>query len=50
MTENGPAARGELDMFEYSTTTNYPDPDTAEWLCNNIPTDEIPAGSNWMAV
>jgi peptide/nickel transport system substrate-binding protein len=45
--ENGPAARGELDIFEYSTTANFPDPDTADWLCNNIPTDEVPAGSNW---
>ncbi len=45
--ENGPAARGDLDMFEYSTTTNFPDPDTADWLCNNIPSDENPAGSNW---
>ena len=45
--QNGPAARGELDMFEYSTTANFPDPDTADWLCNNIPTDQVPAGSNW---
>lgn len=45
--EGGPAARGELDMFEYSTTTNFPDPDTADWLCDNIPSDENPAGSNW---
>lgn len=45
--DNGPAARGDLDMFEYSTTTNFPDPDTADWLCNNIPSDENPAGSNW---
>lgn len=45
--KNGPAAHGDLDMFEYSTTTNFPDPDTAEWLCANIPTDESPSGSNW---
>lgn len=45
--KNGPAARGQLDMFEYSTVPNFPDPDTADWLCNNIPSDEIPAGSNW---
>jgi len=46
--QNGPVARGELDMFEYSTVTNYPDPDTAEWLCADIPTDEKPAGTNYM--
>lgn len=45
--QNGPAARGDLDMFEYSTTPNFPDPDTADWLCNNIPSDNEPSGSNW---
>jgi peptide/nickel transport system substrate-binding protein len=46
--EGGPAATGELDMFEYSGTPNYPDPDIAEWLCSEIPTDESPSGQNWM--
>jgi peptide/nickel transport system substrate-binding protein len=46
--QNGPAAHGDLDMFEYSSTANFPDPDISEWLCNNIPSDEVPAGSNWM--
>lgn len=45
--EGGPAARGELDIHEYSATPNFPDPDTADWLCNNIPSEENPAGSNW---
>jgi peptide/nickel transport system substrate-binding protein len=45
--QNGPAARGELDIHEYSTTPNFPDPDTADWLCDNIPSDEIPSGTNW---
>jgi peptide/nickel transport system substrate-binding protein len=45
--QNGPCARGDLDMFEYSTVAQFPDPDTAEWLCDNIPSDESPAGSNW---
>lgn len=45
--EGGPAARGELDIHEYSATANFPDPDSADWLCNNIPSDENPAGSNW---
>lgn len=48
--EGGPAAKGELDLMEYSTTANFPDPHTSEWLCSNIPTDETPDGSNWQAV
>jgi len=45
--EGGPAATGELDIFEYSTTPNFPDPDTQDWLCSEIPSDESPAGTNW---
>lgn len=48
--EGGPCATGELDMFEYSTVVNFPDPDTAEWFCDQIPSDETPDGTNWMAV
>ncbi len=48
--DGGPAATGELDIFEYSTTTNYPDPDLAEWLCSEIPSDDSPDGSNWSAI
>jgi peptide/nickel transport system substrate-binding protein len=48
--EGGPAAKGDLDMFEYSTTANFPDPDVSEWLCDQIPTDANPEGSNWQAV
>jgi peptide/nickel transport system substrate-binding protein len=48
--EGGPAATGELDMFQYSGTPNYPDPDIAEWLCSEIPSDESPSGLNWMYV
>jgi peptide/nickel transport system substrate-binding protein len=46
--EGGPAATGELDIFQYSGTPNFPDPDIAEWLCSEIPSDESPAGTNWM--
>lgn len=47
--QNGPAATGQYDMFEYSTvTSSFPDPDTAEWLCNEIPSNESPSGTNWM--
>jgi peptide/nickel transport system substrate-binding protein len=48
--EGGPAATGELDIFEYSTTTDYPDPHTSDYLCSEIPTDESPAGVNWAAL
>jgi len=48
--EGGPAAHGDLDMFEYSATPQFPDPDVADWLCNNIPSDENPSGSNWSAI
>lgn len=48
--EGGPCATGQYDIFEYSTVTNYPDPDTADWLCSEIPSDDNPAGVNWQAV
>jgi peptide/nickel transport system substrate-binding protein len=49
--DNGPAATGALDIFEYSTVVGgFPDPDTSEWLCDQIPTSEAPDGSNWQAV
>lgn len=48
LSEAGPAAAGELDIFEYSGSTSIPDPDTAEWLCSEIPSDDYPDGSNWM--
>lgn len=48
--DGGPCATGQYDIFEYSTVTNYPDPDTADWLCKEIPSDENPAGVNWQAV
>jgi peptide/nickel transport system substrate-binding protein len=47
--DGGPAATGELDMFEYSTVASFPDPDAYEWLCSEIPSDENPEGGNWMA-
>jgi peptide/nickel transport system substrate-binding protein len=48
--EGGPAAKGELDIFQYSTVVNFPDPDTAEWYCSEIPSDESPDGLNWQGV
>ncbi len=43
----GPAARGELDIMEWSDTSYYPDPDWYYWLCSEIPSEENPQGSNW---
>jgi hypothetical protein len=48
--EGGPCATGELDMFEYSTVFQFPDPNVDEWYCDQIPTDETPDGTNWQAV
>jgi peptide/nickel transport system substrate-binding protein len=47
--QGGPAAKGDLDIYEYSTTANFPDPDVSEWRCDQIPSDESPDGTNWMA-
>jgi peptide/nickel transport system substrate-binding protein len=46
----GPAASGEYDMYEFSNVANFPDPDTAEWLCSEMPSDEYPDGVNWQQV
>jgi peptide/nickel transport system substrate-binding protein len=49
--KQGPAATGQLDIFEQSQTSSaFPDPDIAEWLCAQIPSDENPSGSNWSAI
>jgi len=48
--EGGPAATGQLDIYEYSETPNFPDPDAAYWLCSEIPTPESPNGLNWQAL
>ena len=46
--QGGPAATGQLDIFEYSTVAQFPDPDTSDFLCSEIPTNDVPAGVNWM--
>lgn len=48
--DNGPAASGQLDIMEWSDTTNYPDPDISYWLCSEIPTDDSPSGTNWQRI
>jgi peptide/nickel transport system substrate-binding protein len=44
--EGGPAPSGELDIFEYSGNTDFPDPNTSRFLCGEVPSDEFPDGNN----
>jgi peptide/nickel transport system substrate-binding protein len=44
--DNGPSANFSLDLIEYSDSPDFPDPNTAIWLCSDIPTDENPAGTS----
>ena len=48
--DNGPAARGEYDLQEWSDGPLFPDPDIYYWLCNQIPTDANPTGENWFYI
>jgi peptide/nickel transport system substrate-binding protein len=48
--DNGPAARGEYDIQEWSDGPLFPDPDLYYWLCDQIPTDENPVGENWFYI
>lgn len=45
--EDGPAAKGEYDIQEWSDGPLFPDADLYYWLCSEIPSDEYPSGSNW---
>lgn len=44
--DGGPAATFQLDLFEYSNSASFPDPDNADLLCSEIPSDEKPQGLN----
>lgn len=49
--QGGPVALGQFDMWEYSASPAAPpDPDIAEWLCDQIPSDESPTGTNWSRI
>ena len=48
--ENGPAARGEYDIQEWSDGPLFPDPDIYYWLCDQIPSDDNPSGENWFYI
>jgi peptide/nickel transport system substrate-binding protein len=47
---DGPAATGELDIMEWSDTTDFPDPNISYWLISEIPTADYPVGLNWQKV
>ncbi len=44
--DNGPSANFSLDIIEYSDSPDFPDPNTAIWLCSDIPTDANPSGTS----
>ncbi len=44
--DDGPSANFSLDLIEYSDSPDFPDPNTAIWLCSDIPTDANPAGTS----
>ncbi len=48
--EGGVRYTGELDIFEYSARPAYPDPDTARFRCDEIPTADKPDGNNDMGL
>jgi ABC-type transport system substrate-binding protein/ABC-type branched-subunit amino acid transport system substrate-binding protein len=49
--DGGPIALGQYDIAEWSTQTwDYPDPNTGDWLCDEIPSTDNPAGGNWQGV
>jgi peptide/nickel transport system substrate-binding protein len=49
--DEGPVALGEYDISEWSTYSwDFPDPNTGDWLCDEIPSPDNPAGGNWQGV
>ena len=47
---SGPPYTGELDIAQWSDAPAFPDPDHYYWLCDQIPTDEAPAGGNFSRI
>jgi ABC-type transport system substrate-binding protein len=45
--DEGPVARGNYDIAEWSASPLFPDPDTSRFRCSQIPTEESPDGANW---
>ena len=49
--DGGPIALGQYDIAEWSTiASDYPDPNDPGWLCEEIPSEDNPAGGNWQGV
>jgi peptide/nickel transport system substrate-binding protein len=49
--DEGPVALGEYDIAEWSTYSwDFPDPNTGDWLCDEIPSPDNEAGGNWQGV
>jgi len=49
--DGGPIALGQYDIAEWSTQPwDYPDPNTGDFLCDEIPSEDYPAGGNWQGV
>jgi peptide/nickel transport system substrate-binding protein len=48
--DGGPMATGQLDIGQWSTVASFPDPDSADFLCSEIPSDENPSGTNSSAL
>ncbi len=47
----GPIAAGLYDFAEWSTQpADFPDPNDSGWLCDEIPSEDSPAGNNWQGV
>jgi peptide/nickel transport system substrate-binding protein len=44
--EDGPKGTGQLDIFQHSSRTSFPDPNVTRMLCSEIPSDEKPDGLN----
>jgi len=47
MDDDGPAASGDIDLMQWSDSSNFPDPDYYYWYCSEIPTPDYPQGGNW---
>ncbi len=44
--DGGPMSTGQYDIGEYSAASNFPDPDTSRFTCQQIPSDDNPEGIN----
>ncbi len=49
ITEADPATTGQLDVFQLSSATRFPDPDTSDFLCSQLADMQNPGGVNWIS-